>query len=323
MPPLKVRVALESDIGLVRERNEDLVLASPLAGGEVFHQGLRSMEVAPGEALLLAVLDGMGGTLAGDRASELAGEVLAREVEVANAGTREALGEALVHGMIEANAAVRREGRAEASRRGMGTTLTAAGVVDDHLLVAHVGDSRAYLLRGGRLIQITEDQSLSRPELYRGDGPEERGQGMAHSNVVLQALGIAEYLDPFMASIALAEGDLLFLCSDGISAQIPGEEIRLVLDQAGEDLPGAAAELTARARAAGGQDNASVLLARFGGGGLASGLGGEAPVEAEALLPSGLVRHLRRRLVVQVLQAVGVLVVLFALLLGLILLVQG
>ncbi len=321
MPPVRVRVALESDIGLVRPRNEDLVLASQLAGGEVLHQGQNSLEVEPGRAALLAVLDGMGGTLAGDRASQLAGEVVNREVEAAHARTRDALAESLIQSLIQANTEVRREGREDPSRRGMGTTLTAACVMDGHLLLAHVGDSRAYILRGDRLIQLTEDQSLALPAESGGDGPEESGQGMAHSNVVLQALGIAEYLDPFMASIPLAEDDLLFLCSDGVSAQVPGEEIRLVLLEAGDELAEAAAELTARARSAGGQDNASALLARFSGGGLESGA--ETPVDAEVLSPPGLVRHLRQRFVMQVLHAVGVLVVLFLLLLGLILLVQG
>ena len=322
MPSLSVQVALESDVGLLRQRNEDLVLAQDLTTGDLYHANDHELKVGPGGALL-AVLDGMGGTRAGDRASQLAGEVLAREVLAQGALSREGLGEALVAGLIRANSAVRKEGRREAHRRGMGTTLTAAALLDGVLLLAHVGDSRAYLLRGEHLVQITEDQSLG-PSQDRAWGGQGGGDGMAHSNVILQALGISDYLDPLVAGVPLVAGDMLLLCSDGISSQIPGEEIRRVMVEAEKDLAGAAAELTSMARKAGGQDNASVVLARFEGRALSSTFKeGRPAVDATPLLPPSLVRHLRHRMVRQVANSVGMLLVLLALLVGLILLVQG
>ena len=321
MPSLTIQVALESDIGLMRQRNEDLVLAQDLTDSQLHHEGRHELEMGPG-GVLLAVLDGMGGTRAGDRASQLAGEVLTREVLAAGARSQDGLAEALVSGLIQANTEVRREGRRVPERRGMGTTLTAGAVLGETLLLAHVGDSRAYVLRGERLVQITEDQSLGQT-LDQVTGGTHQTDGLAHSNVILQALGIADFLDPLVAAVPLADGDLLLLCSDGISSQIPGEEIRRVMVAAGDDLAGAVTELTSMARTAGGLDNASLVLARFDGGALLNGANSGRQVDATPLLPASLVKHLRQRLMRQVANTAGMLLVLLVLLVGLILLVQG
>ncbi len=327
MTSITVDVALETDVGLLRERNEDLVLVQDLATGEVKMDGAHQLELTD-RGVLMAVLDGMGGTLAGDRASQLAAEVLAREVRLRGATSSEDLADALVAGLLAANRAVRKESKQKAECRGMGTTLTAAALLDGALLVAHVGDSRAYILRDGeRLIQVTEDQSLeSALGMTAGPGEASGAVPGRHSNVILQALGISDFLVPFVVQIELQPGDMLLLCSDGVSAQVPGEEIRRALVEVVEgDLSGAPDELNARARDGGGQDNASALVARFGGPGLDNAGAGAAGSELEAtpVRPRSLVDHLRRRKIRQTLNSVAILLVLTIILVGLMLLLIG
>ncbi len=326
MAPITVQVALETDVGLIRQRNEDLLLVEDLGTGELHNDGAHHFELGE-RGLALAVLDGMGGTRAGDRASQLAGEVLAGDILRWGAATRDSLADALVHSMLRANRAVCRESRRKPECRGMGTTLTAAALIDSTLLLVHVGDSRAYILRGGeRLVQVTEDQSLDTALGLGGKAGEEQELAPRHSNVILQALGISDYLDPFVAAVPLRRDDILLLCSDGISAQIPGEEMRRVLAGAGPDLAGAAAELTRLAREGGGQDNASALVARFSGVELREPQkceAGDPPVEAAPLAPPSLVEHLRRRRVRQLLNTAGVMLALLVILAGMVFLLIG
>jgi protein phosphatase len=269
----------ESDIGLVRERNEDVLLAMDLASGESHEPGAVWTVELGERGILLAVLDGMGGAAAGDRASRLAADIFSQRVQASGATSTLELGRSMGSAILEANRRIREEGLSDPGLFGMGTTLTAAAVLDRKLVLAHVGDSRAYLLRRGQLVQLTEDQSLVHELVTSGQLRDEDAQRYEHNNVILQALGVTEDLVPVGGELELGQGDLLLLCTDGLSSLVPRDEIQEVLAGKGEELHVAATALTAQARVHGGHDNITVVLARFGGDDLR-------PVDADLGAPS-------------------------------------
>jgi len=267
MPPISVDVIGESDIGLVRERNEDVFVVMELGTGATREGGPHRLE-AGHRGLLFSVFDGMGGAAAGDRASRLAADVFSQDLVRAAPRTRKELGEAMRRAVLGANRQVRKAGLEDPALYGMGTTLTAAGLIDGVLVLMHVGDSRAYLLRGGVFQQLTEDQSLIQELVASGQIRREDASAYEHNNVILQALGVTEDLVPFGAEIALRPGDLLLLCTDGLTSMVPQDELQEVLVSKGADLAATATALTGLARVHGGHDNITLVLARFDGEGL-------------------------------------------------------
>ena len=233
-----------TDVGLARSGNED----SYLCGRTVF-----------------AVADGLGGHQGGEVASAMAVEPLAALDARAFADARQAA-EALTAAIAEANRAILERAREDRTLWGMGTTVTAAAVAADRLLqLAHVGDSRAYLLRGGGpLRQLTEDHTAVAEAV--GRGLLTRAQAAVHPQrgVVTRAVG----LDPGVRvdtppPLELAEGDQVLLCSDGLTEVVDEERIAEVL--AGQaDGDGACRALIAAANDAGGPDNVTVVLLRVG-----------------------------------------------------------
>jgi PPM family protein phosphatase len=179
--------------------------------------------------------------------------------------SREDLAHSMDRAILTASQQIRKASLADPHLAGMGTTLTSAAILDSVLLLAHVGDSRAYLFRHESFVQLTEDHSLLQELVSSGDLALEEARGYEHSNVILQALGVTEELAPFGAEIPLARDDLLLLCTDGLTTMVPREEIQEVLLSKGEDLAAMARALTALAKIHGGYDNATVLLARFTG----------------------------------------------------------
>jgi protein phosphatase len=149
----------------------------------------------------------------------------------------------------------------------MGTTATVAALIDDHLFLGQVGDSRAYLLRDDKLVQITRDQSLVNQLIEAGQLTEEEAENFEHNNIILQALGTADSVQVDLTYAELRRGDTLLLCSDGLSGMVRNDEIREVL-RSFEDPLEACRELTDRANQAGGHDNVTVVVARFEGEGL-------------------------------------------------------
>jgi len=150
----------------------------------------------------------------------------------------------------------------------MGTTLTAAGLLDDNLALTHVGDSRAYLLRFGTFGQVTEEQSLAQDLRAKGVLTADQLRRFQDTNVVLQALGVSDEVLPFAAVIRLQRGDLLLLCTDGLTNMVPTTDIIEVLNAMGTDLSQAGNTLIDLARGHGGKDNITLVLVRFGGEGL-------------------------------------------------------
>jgi protein phosphatase len=168
-----------------------------------------------------------------------------------------------------ANASIHAHAKAHPEVRGMGTTTTAAGVLGDHLYLTQVGDSRAYLVRGGAAHQLTKDQSLMQRLVEAGELTEEEAAQSERRNIILQALGPDPKVKVDLTHQELRRGDVLVLCSDGLSGQVKKEEIAQIVTQS-SDLAAACERLVALANERGGPDNITVVMARFDGDGLRS-----------------------------------------------------
>jgi protein phosphatase len=146
----------------------------------------------------------------------------------------------------------------------MGTTTTAVGVFADHLFLTQVGDSRAYLIRQGRAVQLTKDQSLMQRLVEAGELTEEEAAKSERRNIILQALGPDPRVKVDLTHQELRRGDILVLCSDGLSGLVKKEEIAELAGRE-RDLQVACDQLVALANERGGPDNITVILARFDG----------------------------------------------------------
>ena len=269
--PVQVKLFARTDVGQVREHNEDNFLVADLS---MRSRGLleanRAAHVGP-HGSLFAVCDGMGGAAAGEIASQLAVDIIyERMIDALDAGValnRDDLARRLVRAVEAAGLRIFQEAKVDRTRRGMGTTVTAAALVDNHLFFAQVGDSRGYILRGDHLVQVTRDQSLVNQLIEAGQLTEEEAETFEHNNIILQALGTADSVQVDLTYTELRKGDVLLLCSDGLSGMVRYEEIREVLRTFPEPLD-ACKQLTERANNAGGHDNITVIIVRFDGEGL-------------------------------------------------------
>ena len=229
---LRLVIGHATDVGKVRDHNEDGYLIDA-------------------DLALVAVADGMGGHRGGEVASAIALDALHAAFSETG-GLRDAV--------RAANDAVLERGANEAQLRGMGTTLTAGVLgIDDTLLVGHVGDSRAYLLRDGQLSRITTDHSLVEELIAAGELTEEEAVRDPRRSMITRAIGLEADLDVDLYPVALAPGDRVLLCSDGLTTMLHEDAILSIL--AGEPDPvKAALKLVAAANAAGGVDNTTVLV---------------------------------------------------------------
>jgi serine/threonine protein phosphatase PrpC len=267
---IRVTLFARTDVGQVREHNEDNFLVADLTRRS---RGLLEANRATAigsQGAVFAVCDGMGGAAAGEIASQLAVDILYERLVDGiddRAIKRDELGRRLVGAVESAGLRIFHEAKADRSRRGMGTTVTAAALVDDVLFFAQVGDSRGYILRGDQLVQVTRDQSLVNQLIEAGQLTEEEAETFEHNNIILQALGTADTVQVDLTFVELRKGDMLLLCSDGLSGMIRYEEIREVLRSSTEPLEICKA-LTERANQAGGHDNITVIVVQFDGAGL-------------------------------------------------------
>jgi len=260
---LRLRLFGRTDVGQIREHNEDNFLVADLTSGV---RGLmeenRTPQVGDG-GILLGVCDGMGGAAAGEVASQMAVDLIYEQMNTGGpAKERDELARRLVHSIEYAGAHIFQEARTDRTRRGMGTTSTIAAFLDRRVFVGQVGDSRAYLLRDGKLALLSRDQSLVNQLIEAGQLTEEEAETFEHNNIILQALGTAETVQVDLTYVDLCKGDVLMMCSDGLSGMIRADEIREVLMNSPEPLD-ACRELTDRANAAGGHDNITVIVAQF------------------------------------------------------------
>ncbi|HEX7122183.1 MAG TPA: protein phosphatase 2C domain-containing protein, partial [Gemmatimonadaceae bacterium] len=167
-----------------------------------------------------------------------------------------------------ANSAIFRRASSQPELRGMGTTATVATLLGDTLYIAQVGDSRAYLVRDGVAIQLTKDQSLMQKLIEAGELTEEEAAQSERRNIILQALGPEPSVKLDITHQQLRRGDVLILCSDGLSGLVRPDEIARVVREE-PDLAAACDRLIEMANALGGPDNITVVAARFEGSGLA------------------------------------------------------
>jgi len=275
---IRVRVFGRTDVGRVREHNEDNFIVADLSRkSRSLREEDRDQTVGP-NGLLLAVCDGMGGAAAGEVASELAINILYEKLtDTEPPIDHDDLARRLVRAVEAAGLRIYSEAKLDRHHRGMGTTATAAALMDRWLFLAQVGDSRAYLLRRDRLVQVTRDQSLVNQLIEAGQLTEEEAENFEHNNIILQALGTSDSVQVDLTFVELRKGDTLMLCSDGLSGMVRFDDLREVLTSQTEPVDACRA-LTERANQAGGHDNITCIVARFEGDGLPE-------VSADDLLP--------------------------------------
>ena len=268
---IRVEVFGKTDLGRTRDHNEDRFLVADLSRKAASLQPeVRHHDIGP-RGTLLVVADGMGGAAAGEVASEMATDTIySHLVKTWNAEdelTPQRFAYRLKEAGEVANASIHAHAKAHPEVRGMGTTTTAAGVLNDHLYLTQVGDSRGYLIRGGQAHQITKDQSLMQRLVEAGELTEEEAAHSERRNIILQALGPDPKVKVDLTHQEVRRGDILVLCSDGLSGQVKKEEIAQVVSQT-RDLGAACDKLISLANERGGPDNITVVIARFEGDGL-------------------------------------------------------
>ncbi|HEX9053925.1 MAG TPA: Stp1/IreP family PP2C-type Ser/Thr phosphatase [Gemmatimonadales bacterium] len=269
--PVRVSVFGKTDLGLAREHNEDAFLVADLSARNASLQPeIRDHVVGPKGSLFL-VADGMGGAAAGELASQMAADLIYTHLSTVWATDDETSDERFAYRMREAvelaNHRIHEYAREHPELRGMGTTATVAGVYGAALWLAQIGDSRAYLARGGEVIQLTKDQSLMQRLVDAGEMTQEEAEQSERRNIILQALGPDPRVKVDLTHQALERGDTLIICSDGLSGQVRREEIGELIAEYSEPAELCTA-LINLANSRGGPDNITVVVARLEGDGL-------------------------------------------------------
>jgi PPM family protein phosphatase len=266
-----VHVFGRTDVGRNREHNEDAFTVADLTANKATLQADVRTHVCGERGSIFMVADGMGGAAAGEIASQMAVDTVIREMQnnwlTAEATDGETFARAIRRATATTNAEIHTFAVQHPEYRGMGTTATIAGLLGDTLYVAQVGDSRAYLVRDGVARQITKDQSLMQKLVEAGEMTEEEAEQSERRNIILQALGPETSVKVDLTHQAVRRGDVLVLCSDGLSGQVSKDEIAQIVGSE-KDLPDACKQLIDRANDTGGPDNITVVLARFEGEGL-------------------------------------------------------
>jgi len=259
---MNVRAAGKTDTGKVREHNEDAFYCGEVSG-------------------LFAVADGMGGQLAGEIASAMAVDVLRDHLERGAAAGEALVGNVdqrhsptanrLASGIRRANQVIHAAGKSKAAWRNMGSTLVAAQLHDQRLAIAHVGDSRIYLIRGGSIIQLTDDHSLVAEQQRQGLISQAEAERSPLKNIITRALGEGPQIEVDLSDLDLIDGDRILLCSDGLTNMVDDRAILAVVGA--EDDPQRACDtLIATANAGGGRDNITVVLVYVAAAGFFTGL---------------------------------------------------
>jgi protein phosphatase len=272
-----VSVFGKTDLGRTRDHNEDTFLVADLSRKvSSLQPDMREHEVGPRGSLFM-VADGMGGAAAGEVASRMAADAVFSHMSSVWPEDNEISAQRFAYRMKEAvelaNNRIHTHAREHPEVRGMGTTATVAGIFGSDLYLAQVGDSRAYLVRNGQITQITKDQSLMQRLVEAGEITEEEAEQSERRNIILQALGPDPRVKVDLTRQSLCRGDLLVLCSDGLSGQVKKEEIAEIASSTPE-LMDLCAKLIDLANERGGPDNITAIAARFGGSSLSEPDGG-------------------------------------------------
>ena len=253
---MRIAIGAKTDVGLVREGNEDSYFI---------------------DEPLFVVADGMGGHVAGDVASSTAVDVIADRWRQGGMSDEDALRAAV----REANSAIWERSQTDTALRGMGTTCTLVRVDDTKARLAHVGDSRAYLFRDGELSQLTDDHTMVGRMVREGRLTKQDAEHHPQRNIITRALGVDTDVDVDTFSLDLHEGDRILICSDGLTSMVDEATIANVLAEE-SDPQHAAERLVQIAIDNGGEDNVTVIILDVG----ANGAGGEAAAGETGRIPA-------------------------------------
>ena len=290
-----VEIHATSHVGRVRRGNEDNYLllnitssrswTSEQADGEFVIESQKFDVDANG--IVLAVSDGMGGALAGEVASKMAvesvSEKLLKDEDEDATLTPESyhynLISKLYNATVYANYLVHQQGRSDPQFQGMGATFTGIGVTPEGVDIIQVGDSRGYLVRNGKIYQITKDQSLVQQLIDAQQISAEEAETHTLKNVILQALGAQNEIYPVSVRLTPSQNDVLLLCSDGLSNKVSAANMQKHIVDNFEALEQACAELVKEANENGGEDNITVIIAKLSGNGLKNSESDEVQLE--------------------------------------------
>jgi PPM family protein phosphatase len=235
-----MKVASMTDAGLLRKINEDSFFVDEKLG-------------------LLIVADGMGGHAGGEVASRVAVSTISSLIKTSAPG--EQAPNLIRHAIEQANLAIYSEAEADPALHGMGTTLVLAYCRGDDIHLAHLGDSRAYLIRNGSIEQLTEDHSLVAQMVRDGQLTTEEAPHFQMRNVVTRSLGNQKTVEPDVARVEWGPGDFLLLCSDGLTNMVDHSELRALISQGGLNIEQSCREVVDLANQNGGRDNITAVLA--------------------------------------------------------------
>jgi len=249
---MRYSAAAKSDVGRKRHGNEDSFCLAPELG-------------------LFVVADGMGGHAAGEVASRLAVDTIREWVVKYLGGSDAALvgkpeptcsreANFLLSSIRWANRIIYDAAQGRREYAGMGTTVASILAVNDHVALAHVGDSRIYRLRDGQIVQLSRDHSLVQQQVDHGIISPEEAQESQYKHLITRALGVKESVEVELAEQPVLPGDLLLLCSDGLSDLLEDEEMLRIVREHADDLEKACQALVDRANYKGGDDNITALL---------------------------------------------------------------
>jgi protein phosphatase len=270
-----VELYAKSDVGRVRRGNEDNFLVLDLSGAQTWTgadgtpppEKLTRFDLGD-KGLVLVVSDGMGGALAGDVASRMAvdsvRQMLTGEGD-ASCDPELDLVECLKSATHYANTAIHLKSQEDSRCAGMGATFTGAAIRGDSLDLVQVGDSRGYVIRKEQIRLATKDQSLVQQLVDVGQISESEAETHMFRNVILQALGAQSEVAPVTGRIRLRQDDVVLLCSDGLSGKLRAEDIQQIVVNSKGNLAQACDRLIQEANNRGGEDNITVVVARFSG----------------------------------------------------------
>ncbi len=277
---LTVETHATSHVGRVRKGNEDNYLLLHISRSKAWTSAQDDGEFViesqtfeiDDNGIVLAVSDGMGGAMAGEVASKMAVECVCEKIlneDIDSTLTPEAFEYHLIGKLYDAtlfaNQLIHQQGRSDPQFQGMGATFTAVGVTPEGIDLVQVGDSRAYLIRNGKIYQVTKDQSLVQQLIDAQQISAEEAETHTLKNVILQALGAQNEIFPVSARLTPNQGDVVMLCSDGLSNKISAAGIQRIILENIDSLELACAELVKVANENGGEDNVTVIIAKLTG----------------------------------------------------------
>lgn len=235
-----------TDTGIKRKTNQDYVFISEEPIGQLNN--------------VFIVADGMGGHNAGDFASEFCVEKVIDTIKKSKLKTPISIFE---NAIKKANESLIKEAESKPELDGMGTTMVAATIVNDIMYVANIGDSRLYVIDKKEIRQITEDHSLVEAMVKTGEIKRSDARFHPNKNIITRALGANPYVPPDYFEVQLKKGDVVLMCSDGLSNMIDDEEIKEIVNDSGCEFKETSVKLVEKANDYGGKDNITIIMVRF------------------------------------------------------------